>query len=349
MDRRASRLRRAVHSGRVAADSRVARGLYARAIGYERNVKRTVIVPASPRSYQHDPLSARTCRPASSGCATAAVRRGAMHRTTGHPTPSTTSPCSRPPARACAIMTVIEAPPPRLSQTIGRCPLRSPGLTCSTPSPGAARHGARRRERSRAVAVRGAAEARPRPAGARQDARRGRAAAVASGHGVGKSALVAWIILWALSTLPDTRGVVTANTEGQLRTKTWPELAKWHGLAINRDWFTYTATALHSVAARPRAHLARRCHHLVGEQHRGHRRPAQQGPPRLRPVRRGLVDRRRRVGDHRGRADRRRHRAVLAASSAIPRAPPAASANASPAAASPIAGSRSRSIRARCR
>ena len=68
--------------------------------------------------------------------------------------------------------------------------------------------------------------------------------AVASGHGVGKSALVAWIILWALSTLRDTRGVVTANTEGQLRTKTWPELAKWHALAANRNWFTYTATSL---------------------------------------------------------------------------------------------------------
>ena len=68
--------------------------------------------------------------------------------------------------------------------------------------------------------------------------------AVASGHGVGKSALVAWIILWALSTLRDTRGVVTANTEGQLRTKTWPELAKWHALAVNKHWFTYTATSL---------------------------------------------------------------------------------------------------------
>jgi hypothetical protein len=73
--------------------------------------------------------------------------------------------------------------------------------------------------------------------------------AVASGHGIGKSALVAWIILWALSTVPDTRGIVTANTEGQLRTKTWPELAKWHALSINKSWFTYTATALHS--ARP--------------------------------------------------------------------------------------------------
>jgi hypothetical protein len=70
--------------------------------------------------------------------------------------------------------------------------------------------------------------------------------AVASGHGIGKSALVAWIILWALSTREDTRGIVTANTEAQLRTKTWPELAKWHRLAINRSWFTYNATALHS-------------------------------------------------------------------------------------------------------
>ncbi|MBV8186143.1 MAG: terminase [Alphaproteobacteria bacterium] len=73
--------------------------------------------------------------------------------------------------------------------------------------------------------------------------------AVASGHGIGKSALVAWIVLWALSTCPDTRGIVTANTDAQLRTKTWPELAKWLRLAKNGKWFTYTATALHS--ARP--------------------------------------------------------------------------------------------------
>jgi hypothetical protein len=72
--------------------------------------------------------------------------------------------------------------------------------------------------------------------------------AIASGHGIGKSALVAWIILWAMSTLRDTRGVVSANTEGQLRTKTWPELAKWHGMSRTREWFTYTATALHSAS-----------------------------------------------------------------------------------------------------
>src|SRR5689334_21513625 len=71
--------------------------------------------------------------------------------------------------------------------------------------------------------------------------------AVASGHGIGKSALVAWIILWAISTCPDTRGIVTANTEAQLRTKTWPELAKWLRLAVNCHWFAYTAAALQSA------------------------------------------------------------------------------------------------------
>lgn len=70
--------------------------------------------------------------------------------------------------------------------------------------------------------------------------------AVASGHGVGKSALVAWILLWAMATREDTRGVVTANTETQLRTKTWAELAKWLRNWRHRDWFEFTSTSLAS-------------------------------------------------------------------------------------------------------
>lgn len=73
--------------------------------------------------------------------------------------------------------------------------------------------------------------------------------ATASGHGVGKSALVAWLLLWAMSTYENTRGIVTANTENQLRTKTWAELSKWHRLLINRHWFRLTATALFSAQA----------------------------------------------------------------------------------------------------
>lgn len=68
--------------------------------------------------------------------------------------------------------------------------------------------------------------------------------AVASGHGIGKSALVSWIILWALSTYEDTRGVVTANTETQLKTKTWVELNKWFRLFIARDLFDIAATKI---------------------------------------------------------------------------------------------------------
>lgn len=71
--------------------------------------------------------------------------------------------------------------------------------------------------------------------------------AIASGHGVGKSALVAWVILWAMSTMTDTKIVVTANTDTQLRTKTWPELAKWHRLCLFHDWFKFTATSLYST------------------------------------------------------------------------------------------------------
>lgn len=71
--------------------------------------------------------------------------------------------------------------------------------------------------------------------------------AVASGHGIGKSALVAWIVLWAISTMEDTRGVVTANTDTQLRTKTWAELQKWHRLCISKYIFNLTATAIYSI------------------------------------------------------------------------------------------------------
>jgi hypothetical protein len=66
--------------------------------------------------------------------------------------------------------------------------------------------------------------------------------ATASGHGIGKSAEVAWIILWAMSTRPHLNGVVTANTLPQLNTKTWRELAVWHKRAINLHWFKWTAT-----------------------------------------------------------------------------------------------------------
>jgi hypothetical protein len=71
--------------------------------------------------------------------------------------------------------------------------------------------------------------------------------AVASGHGIGKSALIAMLAKWGLDTCDDCRIVMTANTEKQLLTKTMPEIAKWSKLAITSDWFRPTATALIST------------------------------------------------------------------------------------------------------
>lgn len=69
--------------------------------------------------------------------------------------------------------------------------------------------------------------------------------AVSSGHGIGKSALVSWLILWSLCK-PYTRGIVTANTASQLSTKTWAELSKWFQKSVLRSVFTLTATSIYS-------------------------------------------------------------------------------------------------------
>lgn len=67
-----------------------------------------------------------------------------------------------------------------------------------------------------------------------------------SGHGIGKSACLSWVNIYLMSTR-SVRGVVTANTGQQLEGKTWQELAKWHRLAINKDWFKWTATKFVSL------------------------------------------------------------------------------------------------------
>ncbi len=71
--------------------------------------------------------------------------------------------------------------------------------------------------------------------------------AVASGHGIGKSALIAIIILWAMATCVDCRGTVTANTKNQLTQKTWAELAKWHRNSVVAHMFTCNAMSLVST------------------------------------------------------------------------------------------------------
>jgi hypothetical protein len=52
---------------------------------------------------------------------------------------------------------------------------------------------------------------------------------IRSGHGVGKTALLAWLILWFMCTRFDARIPCTASTHSQLRDILWPEIAKWRG------------------------------------------------------------------------------------------------------------------------
>ena len=68
--------------------------------------------------------------------------------------------------------------------------------------------------------------------------------AVSSGHGIGKSALVAMVMSWALSTCEDTKIVVTANTATQLATKTVPRVEEWFRRSISAHWWDMKATSI---------------------------------------------------------------------------------------------------------
>ena len=59
----------------------------------------------------------------------------------------------------------------------------------------------------------------------------------ASGRGIGKSALVSWLVNWFLTTRIGGTVIVSANTENQLRQVTWAELNKWTTMALNSHWW----------------------------------------------------------------------------------------------------------------
>jgi hypothetical protein len=68
--------------------------------------------------------------------------------------------------------------------------------------------------------------------------------AISSGHGIGKSALLAWIACWGLSTFEDCKVIVMAGTGDQLKTKTQPEVAKWFRRAVNSELFEVNVTSV---------------------------------------------------------------------------------------------------------
>lgn len=60
------------------------------------------------------------------------------------------------------------------------------------------------------------------------------------------SAITAWLTVWILATRPNSKGVVTANTANQLKTKTFAEISKWLKRSLVRDMFDINAESITS-------------------------------------------------------------------------------------------------------
>ena len=100
--------------------------------------------------------------------------------------------------------------------------------------------------------------------------------AVASGHGVGKSAMTGWLVNWIMSTRPLSQGTVTANTFTQLETKTWAQIIKWANKCVTAHWFSISASKIYHRASKrmvllcpdlPRRKLGSICWSACRQQH----------------------------------------------------------------------------------
>jgi hypothetical protein len=72
----------------------------------------------------------------------------------------------------------------------------------------------------------------------------------ASGHGIGKSALIGIVSNWALDTCVNARVVITANTEQQLVTKTSPEVSKWRKLSFTAELWSPSTMSIKAKDAK---------------------------------------------------------------------------------------------------
>lgn len=75
--------------------------------------------------------------------------------------------------------------------------------------------------------------------------------AIRSGHGVGKSAFLAWLILWWMTTRFPAKIPCTAPTAHQLNDVLWSEIGKWHRKMAEpfRSWLHVGADRVSLVAA----------------------------------------------------------------------------------------------------
>ena len=69
--------------------------------------------------------------------------------------------------------------------------------------------------------------------------------AIKSGHGVGKTGLLAWLIQWFMNTRPHCRVPCTAPTQPQLFDVLWSEIAKWNEALTNSVFQNFDWTQTH--------------------------------------------------------------------------------------------------------
>ena len=70
---------------------------------------------------------------------------------------------------------------------------------------------------------------------------------IKSGHGVGKSCMAAWVILWFICTRAPYKVAITAPTSSQLFDVLWPEIGKWLQRLPEAWRALFTVTADHIV------------------------------------------------------------------------------------------------------
>ena len=74
--------------------------------------------------------------------------------------------------------------------------------------------------------------------------------AVASGHGIGKSACFGMIADFIRSTRPFSKGTATATTNTQLQTKTWSNIQSWKKMSLTSHWFEDTTEMIYRTDER---------------------------------------------------------------------------------------------------
>ena len=68
--------------------------------------------------------------------------------------------------------------------------------------------------------------------------------ATSAGRGPGKSAKMSWLVNWMLTTRIGSTTIITANTEAQLKSRTFAEISKWTNLLLNQHWFEQSVLSI---------------------------------------------------------------------------------------------------------